>query len=263
MDLGLRGKRVLITGASKGIGLACAEGFAAEGAHLHLAARNAAALDAASARLAAQYGVEVACHACDLADGAAVTQLAAACGELDVLVNNAGAIPGGRLADVDDLRWRRAWDLKVFGYINLSRAVYAQMRARGAGAIVNVIGLAGERNKPEYIAGSSANAALMAFTRALGAESVDYGVRVVGVNPGRIETERQREVIMGIAKEQLGDPARWPEIREQMVATMPFKRFGTPQEVADLVVYLASARASYISATVVSIDAGQSLRAGG
>lgn len=263
MDLELRGKRVLITGASKGIGLACAEGFAAEGAHLHLAARNAAALEAARARLAAQYGVEVACHACDLADGAAVARLAADCGELDVLVNNAGAIPGGRLADVDDARWRRAWDLKVFGYINLSRAVYARLRARGAGVIVNVIGLAGERNKPEYIAGSSANAALMAFTRALGAESVDFGVRVVGVNPGRIETERQREVIMGIAREKLGDPARWPEIRAQMVETMPFKRFGQPQEVADLVVYLASARASYLSATVVSIDAGQSLRAGG
>jgi len=263
MDLELRGKNVLITGASKGIGFACAEKFAAEGCSLHLAARSAPALEDARAKLVKQYGVEVSCHPCDLGESAAVVALARACGELDVLVNNAGAIPGGRLDQIDDAKWRRAWDLKVFGYINLTREVYARMRARGSGAIVNVIGLAGERNKPEYIAGSSANAGLMAFTRALGAESVDYGVRVTGVNPGRIETERQREVIMGIAQEKLGDSARWPEVRAQMAETMPFKRFGRPDEVADLVVYLASARASYISATVVSIDAGQSLRPGG
>jgi NAD(P)-dependent dehydrogenase (short-subunit alcohol dehydrogenase family) len=137
------------------------------------------------------------------------------------------------------------------------------MRQRRSGAIVNVIGMAGERNTPGYIAGSSANAGLMAFTRALGAESVDHGVRVTGVNPGRIETERQREVLMTMAKDKLGDPARWEELRAQIVATMPFGRFGRADEVADLVVYLASARASYISATIVGIDAGQSLRPGG
>jgi NAD(P)-dependent dehydrogenase (short-subunit alcohol dehydrogenase family) len=263
MDLELRGKSVLITGASKGIGFACAEKFAAEGCRLHIAARSAAALEDARAKLAKQYGVEVTCHPYDLGVTANVVALGRACGDVDVLVNNAGAIPGGRIDQIDDAKWRRAWDLKVFGYINLTREVYARMRVRGRGAIVNVIGLAGERNRPEYIAGSSANAGLMAFTRALGAESVDYGVRVVGVNPGRIETERQREVIMGIAQEKLGDRARWPEIRAQMAETMPFKRFGQPEEVADLVVYLASARASYVSATVVNIDAGQSLRTGG
>jgi NAD(P)-dependent dehydrogenase (short-subunit alcohol dehydrogenase family) len=263
MDLELRGKSVVITGASKGIGFACAEKFAAEGCRLHIAARSASALDDARARLVKQYGVEVTCHPCDLGETASVAALGRACGDVDVLINNAGAIPGGRLDQIDDAKWRRAWDLKVFGYINLTREIYAGMRARGSGVIVNVIGLAGERNKPEYIAGSSANAGLMAFTRALGAESVDYGVRVVGVNPGRIETERQREVIMGIAQEKLGDRSRWQEMRAEMVKTLPFKRFGQPEEVADLVVYLASARASYISATVVSIDAGQSLRPGG
>jgi 3-oxoacyl-[acyl-carrier protein] reductase len=125
---------------------------------------------------------------------------------------------------------------------------------------LNVIGMAGERNRPEYIAGSSANASLMAFSRALGAESVDHGVRVIGVNPGRIETERQIEIVMEAAEKKLGDRSRWKEMMAQMASTAPFKRFGRPDEVADLVVYLASARASYISATVVNIDAGQSLR---
>jgi 3-oxoacyl-[acyl-carrier protein] reductase len=263
MDLELRGKSVLITGASKGIGYACAAAFAAEGCRIHIAARSSAALDDARARLVKQYGVEVTCHASDLGVTANVVALGRACAGVDVLVNNAGAIPGGRIDQVDDEKWRRAWDLKVFGYINLTREIYAGMRARRSGAIVNVIGLAGERNRSDYIAGSSANAGLMAFTRALGAESVDHGIRVTGVNPGRIETERQREVVMGMAEDTLGDRGRWQELMAKMVEGMPFKRMGRPDEVADLVVYLASARASYISATIVNIDAGQSLRPGG
>jgi NAD(P)-dependent dehydrogenase (short-subunit alcohol dehydrogenase family) len=260
MDLELRGKTVLVTGASKGIGYACAAGFAAEGCRLHITARSGAALEEARGKLVKQYGVEVTCHPGDLSVTANTVALARECGDIDVLVNNAGAIPGGRIDQIDDEKWRRAWDLKVFGYINLTREVYARMCARGAGVIVNVIGMAGERNRPEYIAGSSANASLMAFSRALGAESVDHGVRVVGVNPGRIETERQIEIVMDAAAKKLGDRARWKEMMAQMASTSPFKRFGRPGEVADLVVYLASARASYISATVVNIDAGQSLR---
>lgn len=261
MDLELRGKNVLVTGASKGIGLACANGFAAEGCNVHIAARSETLLDAARAQMMQQYGVEVVCHACDLGVTANVVALASACGDIDILVNNAGAIPSGRIDEVDNERWRHGWDLKVFGYINLAREVYADMRGRGRGVIVNVIGLAGERNRSNYIAGSSGNAALMAFTRALGAESVDHGIRVVGVNPGRVETERQIKHMKEAAEKKFGDPARWPEIVAQVSPTLPFKRSGRPDEVADLVVYLASARASYISATVVTIDAGQSLRA--
>src|SRR6185295_5249438 len=104
--------------------------------------------------------------------------------------NNAGAIPPGTLRDLTDERWRHAWDLKVFGFFNLTREIYKRMRERGSGVIVNVIGVAGERHRANYIAGTTGNAGLMAFTRALGSESVDYGVRAVGVNPGGIQTER-------------------------------------------------------------------------
>ena len=260
MDLELRGKNVLVTGASKGIGLACARAFAAEGCNLHIAARSAAELEKNAAELSAQYKVKVTPHTYDLAVSENTVKLARECGPLDVLVNNAGAIPGGHLADIDEARWRKAWELKVFGYINLTREVYADMRARGSGVIVNVIGLAGERNRPEYIAGTAGNASLMAFTRALGAESVDYGVRVVGINPGRIETERQVNHMKESAVKEFGDAARWTEIRARIVDGLPFKRSGKPAEVADLATFLASARAAYISATIVTIDAGQSLR---
>jgi NAD(P)-dependent dehydrogenase (short-subunit alcohol dehydrogenase family) len=134
------------------------------------------------------------------------------------------------------------------------------MCERGSGVIVNVIGVAGERHRSNYIAGTSGNAALIAFTRALGSESVDHGVRVVGVNPGRILTERQIDHMQERAEKEYGDRNRWKDILAEVSETLPFKRTGKPSEVADLVVYLASARASYISGTVITIDAGQSLR---
>jgi hypothetical protein len=260
MDLGLTGRSILITGGSKGIGFACATGFAEEGAILHLAARDPEQLEAAKRTLVAQHGAKVTCHVADLSRPEAAVALAAACGPVDVLINNAGQIPRGRINEIGDARWREAWDLKVFGYINMTRECYATMCKRGSGVIINIIGLGGERHRPEYIAGTTGNAGLMAFTRALGSESVDHGVRVIGINPGRVETERQIEHIMQAAEKRLGDSARWKEIREELVAGLPFQRSARPDEVADLVVFLASDRASYVSATIVTIDAGQSLR---
>ncbi len=260
MDLELRGKKVLITGASKGLGLACAQGFAAEGAIVHLAARNGPALESAAQAITKQYKTAAFAHPTDLGRTENVVALAASCADVDILVNNAGAIPAGSLLDVDDGKWRHAWDLKVFGFINLTRAIYQSMRRRQSGVIVNVIGIAGERHRSNYIAGTTGNAGLIAFTRALGSESVDHGIRVVGVNPGRIETERQIGHFREQALRDFGDESRWTEIRDKVVATLPFKRAGRPSEVSDLVTFLASARASYISGTVVAIDAGSSLR---
>ncbi len=260
MDLELRGKKVLITGGSKGIGLACAHGFAAEGARVYIASRSEPDLRAAADAIARQHRAEVSIHPFDLGKTQNAVALGKICGDVDILVNNAGAIPSGGLLDVDDERWRQAWDLKVFGFISLTREIYRRMRERGAGVIVNVIGVAGERHRPDYIAGTTGNAALMAFTRALGAESVDHGIRAVGVNPGRIETERQIGHLKEQAEKEFGDASRWQELQARMARTLPFKRSGQPAEVADLVVFLASARASYMSGTIVTIDAGGTLR---
>ena len=184
MDLQLTGKKALITGGSKGIGRATAEVLADEGCDVTLVARDQGALDEAAAAIRARRQVNVRTISADLSSDAAVRRVAAEAGELDILVNNAGAIPPGDLLSVDDATWRHAWDLKVFGYISFCRVVYAQMKARRAGVIINVIGAAGESFPTDYIAGAAGNASLMAFTRALGKGAPADGLRVVAINPG-------------------------------------------------------------------------------
>jgi 3-oxoacyl-[acyl-carrier protein] reductase len=259
MDLGLSGRTALITGGSKGIGLAVAEGFAAEGVHLHLAARTKSDLESARDAIRSRWNANVFVHPADLSRGDACGGLAAAVGDIDILVNNAGAIPGGDIEAIGEQRWREAWDLKVFGFINLTRAIYPMMKSRRRGVIVNVIGVGGELLNANYIAGSTGNAALMAFSRALGAESFDHGVRVVGVNPGMVATDRMRVLMETRAEKQLGDRSRWREFMKEL----PHGRAAEPREVADLVVFLASDRASYISGTVVTIDGGANHRRAG
>jgi short-subunit dehydrogenase len=189
MELGLNGRRVLITGASKGIGRACAQVFAAEGCALDLVSRTAADLDALADYLREKPGVAVTTHALDLACPENQVALTEALSEVDIVVNNAGAIPGGDLTLVDDDTARRG-DLKVFGYINVCRLLLPRMEAQRRGVIVNVIGGAGLRPQPGYIAGGAGNAALMALTQGLGSRSLRHNVRVLAVNPGLIVTDR-------------------------------------------------------------------------
>lgn len=252
MDMKLRGQTVLITGASKGIGLACALAFAAEGCALHLAARSAELLDAAKAAIEAEFAVPVTTHAQDLSTDAAMQALAEAVGDVDILVNNAGDIPAGPIDAVDDAAWRRGWDLKVFGYISLTRIYYARMQARGAGVIINDIGNSGENFDARYIAGSAGNASLMAFTKALGAVSLDHGIRVVGVNPGPVATDRMIKLMKRRAVDWYADESRWEELFDKY----PGMRPATAEEVADLILFLASPRAGYITGTIVTIDGG-------
>jgi NAD(P)-dependent dehydrogenase (short-subunit alcohol dehydrogenase family) len=251
MDLQLRGRTVLVTGASKGIGLAVARGFAAEGCHVHLAARSAAPMEQAAREIEAAHGVRAQVHALDLSRSEAIAKLADACGDADVLVNNAGDIPAGRLADLDETAWRNGFDLKLFGYVLLSRALYPRMAGRG-GVILNVIGNSGENWDASYVAGSTGNAALMAFSRALGGASLNDGVRVVGINPGPVATDRMTKLMRHRAQITLGDAERWQEL----LTRFPGGRAATSEEVADLCLFLASPRAGYISGTVVTIDGG-------
>lgn len=256
MKLDLEGKSVLITGASKGIGLAAAWGFAREGCALHLAARSAEQLAAARSEITSRHKVPVEIHVMDLSNDAQMVALADKVGAIDILVNNAGNIPSGPIDAVDDAAWRAGFDLKVFGYISLTRAVYKGMQARRSGVIVNDIGNSGENWDANYIAGSTGNAALMAFTRALGGVSLDYGVRVVGVNPGPVETERMVRLMKRRAVDMFRDEGRWRELFDRYPAGRP----ATAEEVADLMVFLASPRAAYITGTIVTIDGGIAAR---
>ena len=255
MDLKLRGRNALITGASKGIGRAIATVLADEGCNLILVSRTAADLDAAKEKLV-KTGVSVVTHALDVSSNASIDKLAAELPGIDILVNNAGAIPAGRLSEIEDQRWRQAWNLKVFGYINLCRAVYPAMKARGGGVIVNVLGAAGERPTWGYIAGSAGNASLMAFTRGMGGTSLVDRIRIVACNPGLIRTERMETMLRATAKEKLGDAERWRELTKGF----PFGRACSVEEVAKVIVFVASPCASYMSGTVVSVDGGAAWR---
>lgn len=252
MDLKLAGRRVLITGASQGIGEAAAHSFAAEGCRVELAARSADKLAEIRDRIVAETGVEVGIHAMDLGSDAQMHALAETVGDVDILVNNAGNIPSGPIDAVDDAAWRKGFDLKVFGYVSLTRIYYARMQKRGAGVVINDIGNSGENWDANYIAGSTGNAALMAFTRALGGVSMDYGVRVLGVNPGPVETDRMVRLMKRRAIDLFGDEGRWRELFDRYPSARP----ATVEEVADLMVFLASPRAGYVSGTIVTVDGG-------
>ena len=258
MDLNLRNKTVLITGGSKGIGLACAKEFAAEGCNLHLVSRTKEDLENAKKEIEAEHGVKIMIHVFDLSDSKNVDRLVKNCPKIDILVNNAGAIPAGDIQAVEEDRWRAAWDLKVFGYINMTRRYYPLMKDAGGGVIMNIIGLAGVRVDRNYIAGSAGNASIIGFTHAMGAHALDEGMRVLGVCPGAVQTERITTMLKTRAKDEKGDENRW----QDYFSGMPLNRPALVEEVADVVVFLCSERASWLTGTTINLDGGVANRGG-
>jgi NAD(P)-dependent dehydrogenase (short-subunit alcohol dehydrogenase family) len=253
MDLALSGKKVLITGASQGIGAGLAKGFAGEGCHLALTARNVDKLEALKTEIAAKApDVSVDLVPLDLTAPGAAQTLCDTVGDIDILVNNAGVIPSGSLFDIDEQRWREGWELKVYGYINLCRLYYPRMKGKGGGVILNNIGNGGEICDPRYIAGAMGNASLMAFTRAIGGASLEDNIRVVGVNPGPVDTDRIYAMLKKRARDTLGDEARYGELEAQY----PLKRPAKVHEVVDLFLFLASFRSGYTSGTIMTVDGG-------
>ena len=252
MDLHLRGKRVLITGASKGIGAAAAEAFAEEGCAPDARGPQRRAAEGAGRAAAPAHQIDATAHVVDLRKPEDIARLAKDAADIDILVNNAGDIPGGSIDKIDEATWRHAWELKVFGYINLTRAIYAQMKARGHGVIVNDIGAAGEKFDANYICGSAGNAALMAFTRALGGKSLADNIRVVGINPGPVGTDRHVTLLKTRAKNQFGDENRYKEFQKGL----PLGRPAHAREIGDLMAFLASDRSGYTSGVIYTVDGG-------
>jgi NAD(P)-dependent dehydrogenase (short-subunit alcohol dehydrogenase family) len=258
VDLHIKGQHALLTGASTGIGLACARLLAEEGCNVTLVARSEAPLREAARAIEADFGTKAEALALDLSKSASLELLASRAQAADIVINNAGAIPGGGLDGVDEARWRESWELKLFGYIDLCRRTLPAMISRRHGVIVNIIGIAGANPRYDYLCGSTANAALIAFTRSVGAYSADYGVRVLGLNPGPTKTDRLEKLYRDRSLARFGDANRWPEL----VSHLPFGRPALAQEMADLTVYLASQRASYLSGVVVDADGGAMYRPG-
>jgi NAD(P)-dependent dehydrogenase (short-subunit alcohol dehydrogenase family) len=256
MALGLSDRIVVVTGASKGIGFACAAAFAREGARVALVSRSRANLDAALARFPATRHAPVAFVA-DLAHAAEAQAMVDAAeralGPIDVLVNSAGAARRYAPDELDAGAWHAAMDAKYFSYIHPLDAVLKRMAARGRGAIVNVIGQGGKVANPVHLPGGAANAALMLATVGLASAFGPKGVRINGINPGATLTDRVQE---GLAVEarMTGLPAA--ELMARGEARLPLRRYGTPEEVARVALFLASDQASYVTGAIVPMDGG-------
>jgi NAD(P)-dependent dehydrogenase (short-subunit alcohol dehydrogenase family) len=256
MDLRLKGKTALVTGASQGLGPEIARGFAEEGVNLILAARSRDKLAAVRESIVERHPVEVEALAVDITGKDAVARIAEAAKNIDILVNNAGNIPSGDLWQVGPDEWREGWALKVLGYIDLARAIYPILKGRGGGVIINNIGAGGDIHDTRYICGNVGNASLMTFTRTLGGRSLDDGIRVVGINPGTVNSPRLEKMFRRKAEQLLGDAGRF----EEFFVDMPAGRPAEIREIVDTIVFLASPRSSYTTGTVVTVDGGLSTR---
>ncbi len=258
MDLKLKDRHVLVTGGSKGIGLACAEEFGREGASVTILARDPAGIDSAVAKLSGQ-GAACRGFPVDLisatAAAAAVDSAQRAGGPIDILVNCAGAARRTPFDDLAPLVWRDAMDAKFFAYIHVIDPVVKRMGAAGRGVIINVVGAGGKVATPTHLPGGSANAALMLASAGLAAAYGPRGVRVNVVNPGLTLTGRLQE---GLAADARLNNKSAEEMLEAARKRLPLGRLAQPQEIADAVVFLASDRASYITGAVIAMDGAAS-----
>jgi NAD(P)-dependent dehydrogenase (short-subunit alcohol dehydrogenase family) len=254
MDLKLQGKHVLITGGSKGIGLACAQAFLAEGARVSINSRSEANLKAGAAKLGAPAG-QLACHPGDLCHAdQALAMLDAAekqFGPVDILVTSAGAAKRTPPDDLTPAAWRDAMDAKYFSYINIIDPVVKRMGARQQGNIVNVIGAGGKVASPIHLPGGAANAALMLATAGLANAYGGKGVRVNAVNPGATLTDR---LIEGFAAEQRLAGIDADEAMKRATSKTALGRLAKPEEIASMVLFLASEQASYVSGVIIGMD---------
>jgi NAD(P)-dependent dehydrogenase (short-subunit alcohol dehydrogenase family) len=254
MEIRLTGRTALITGASKGIGLACAALFAQAGAKVVMVARNAATLTEAAAALKAQGGT-VHTLAADLSDAAQAAELArrveADFGPVDVLVNSAGAARRNAPDELSAAAFHQGMDAKYFSTMHLLEPVIRGMGARGRGAVVNIIGQGGRVASPMHIAGGAANSALMLATVGYARAYAGQGVRVNGINPGLTRTGRVEE---GLAVSARASGRSRDDILADELARIPMGRMGEPEEVARVALFLASDAASYVSGAIIPMD---------
>lgn len=259
MELGLQGKVAIISGGSRGIGQAVALALAREGVDVAIGARGKQDLDRTAEQIRSQTGRQVLPVVADMSKGddikAFVRQTLDKFGKIDILINNAADPLSGNFLKMPDEFWRQGWETKAFGYIRLAREVFSHMQQRRSGRIINIIGNAGKMTVPDYMVGGAVCAALNNFTINLAHDAGPYNILVNAINPGPVRTEMYDRLIERWAEEQ-GMTAE--ACHKFICGLTTLGREGTPEEVADLVVFLASERATYIHGAGIIMDGGMS-----
>ncbi len=258
MDLGLTDKVAVITGASVGIGLAVANGLAAEGCHIVLAARNAERLEAARSQIVDRHKVRALAVECDVAAAGGVTKLVAEAervfGGADILVNNAGTGSNETIMEATDDKWQYYWDLHVMAAIRLSRCLVPGMAKRGGGVILNNASICAAQPlwyEPIY---NVTKAALVMFSKTLANEVIKQNIRVNAINPGFVLTPDWIKTAKQLTADKGGD---WQGYIDNLAKeNAPIARFASPEEIADFFVFLCSKRASYSVGSTYFIDGG-------
>ncbi|HEY3682508.1 MAG TPA: SDR family NAD(P)-dependent oxidoreductase [Streptosporangiaceae bacterium] len=258
MDLQLTGKVAFVTGASKGIGRATARVLAQEGCDVAITARTPDELERAASELSAETGRKVLPFTGDMSDTAdverCVADAIAAFGKIDIMVTCAGSSPGGLLEEMGDDAWLSSLSLKFLGYVRSVRAVVGHMRERGEGSIVLVVGNDGLKQSYWELTAGAANAADINFASSIAEQYAPHGVRINTVNPGPVNTGRWDGLEKALARDKKITQERAHELA---VSSLPLGRICEPEEVADLVAFVASPKASYLVGANIPVDGAQ------
>lgn len=259
MDLGLKDRIVLVTAASAGIGRATAQAFAREGAKLALCARNAATLESVATQIRTQYGTEVLAIPCDVSDAAQidamVAKVVAHFGTVHVLINNAGGPPPGTSAKVTDADWQRAFDLTLMSAVRTTRAVLPQMQRQRWGRVVMISSYSVKQPIPDILLSNSLRLGVAGWAKTLATEVARDNVLINTVGPGWTRTDRVTQMLESRAASS-GGQATAADAESQIVRNVPLGRLGEPGEIADVIVFLASERASFVTGTFIPVDGG-------